>query len=66
LAALFSKTKKMEDRRPDYFHYYAQTNMALHGEFDENSKHGTRMIAIACERSPTMRGAGGRGRTTSG
>jgi len=39
LAALFSKTKNMEDRRPDYFHYYAQTNMALHGEFDEDSKH---------------------------
>ena len=39
LAALFSKTKNMEDRRPDYFHYYAQTNMALHGEFDEKNEH---------------------------
>ena len=36
LAALFSKTKNMEDKRPDYFHLYPKTNMALHGEFDEN------------------------------
>ena len=39
LAALFSKTKNMEDKRPDYFHLYPKTNMALHGEFDKNSKH---------------------------
>ena len=39
LAALFSKTKNMEDRRPDYFHFYPNTNMALHGEFDENNQH---------------------------
>jgi hypothetical protein len=39
LAALFSKTKNMEDKRPDYFHLYPKTNMALHGEFDENDQH---------------------------
>ena len=39
LAALFDKTKNMQDRRPDYFHFYPPTNMALHGEFDEDSKH---------------------------
>jgi hypothetical protein len=39
LAALFGKTKNMKDYRPDYFHLYGNTNMALHGEFDEKNEH---------------------------
>jgi hypothetical protein len=29
----------MEDKRPDYFHLNTVTNMALHGEFDEDDTH---------------------------
>jgi hypothetical protein len=39
LAKLIGKTKSMEDPRPDYYHFDESTNMALHGEFDENDDH---------------------------
>ena len=37
MAKLFAKN--MKEWRPDYFHFYDPTNMALHGEFDEDNRH---------------------------
>jgi hypothetical protein len=39
LAKLLGKTKSVEDFRPDYFHLDEETNLALHGEFDERDGH---------------------------
>ena len=39
LAKLLGKRKSLSDPRPDYFHFYDATNMALHGEFDEDEDH---------------------------
>lgn len=38
-AKLFNKTKETTDPRPDYFHLNITTNLALHGEFDEDDGH---------------------------
>lgn len=38
-AKLFDKTKELTGPRPDYFHFNIATNMALHGEFDEDDGH---------------------------
>ena len=38
-SAIYGKTKNLKDYRPDYFHLFRRTMMALHGEFDENDKH---------------------------
>jgi hypothetical protein len=39
LSKLLGKAKSVEDRRPDYFHLDAETNVGLHGEFDEKDDH---------------------------
>lgn len=39
LSKLIGKTKSLEDPRPDYFHLYPDTNIGLHGEFDEYEGH---------------------------
>ncbi len=39
LSKLLGKTKSLSDPRPDYFHYWEPTNLALHGEFDETAEH---------------------------
>jgi len=39
LQKLCGGMKKMEDPRPDYFHYHPESNMALLGEFDETLAH---------------------------
>ena len=39
LSKLVGKAKCMEDPRPDYFHFDSKTNIALHGEFDEQDDH---------------------------
>ena len=39
LSRLLGKSKTVDEPRPDYFHLHPQTNIALHGEFDENDGH---------------------------
>ena len=37
--SLEGKQKSLQNLRPDYFHLYPPTNMALYGEFDETDDH---------------------------
>ncbi len=39
LSKLVGKSKSLEDPRPDYFHLNEDTNIGLHGEFDETDDH---------------------------
>jgi len=39
LAKLLGKIQSVKDPRPDYFHLNEESNMALHGEFDETDDH---------------------------
>ena len=57
-STLFDKTKELTDYRSDYFHFNETTNMALHGEFDENStqeSNHNRMQQIAHQASCGIR-----------
>lgn len=43
LSKLIGKTKILQDPRPDYFYLYPDTNIGLHGEFDEYEGHEENM-----------------------
>jgi len=50
LSKLLGKAKCVNDPRPDYFHFYQPTNMALLGEFDETDNHedSSQRLATIC------------------